>query len=291
MAERPNILLIMSDQHNPHILGCTGDEVVRTPNLDGLASGGVTFLNAYCASPLCVPSRMTFLASRHCSDIGVWTNGCVLPSDVPTFVHALGAAGYETILCGRMHFVGPDQRHGFHRRIIGDVDPSLGHIPRATTGQTKVAVEVAGPGRTAYMAYDDAVTETCCEFLRGRRGKRPFFLVVGYVLPHCPYICPKQLFREYYEEVQVPELPPGYPERLHLAVREWRRRRGVDELTDDQVRTAKAAYYGLVTYMDERIGEVLGTLKEVGLAEDTVVVYTSDHGDMAGEHRIRLDGA
>jgi len=287
MTQKPNILLILSDQHNPHILGCAGDEVIRTPNLDQLAARGTLFTNNYCPSPLCVPSRMAFLTSQNCSDIQVWSNYCILSSDVPTFVHGLGIAGYETILCGRMHFTGTDQRHGFHSRIIGDVDPSLGHIPRGTTGQTKVAVEVAGSGRTAYKAYDDAVTETCCEFIKERAQANeghPFFMVVGYVLPHCPYICPKRLFDEYFDKVDVPQLPPGYPDNLHPAIKAWRQRRGVDELTNNQRRIARAAYYGLVTYMDERIGEIFQTLEESGLAENTIVIYTSDHGDMAGEH-------
>jgi len=188
-----------------------------------------------------------------------------------------------------MHFVGVDQRHGFHSRIIGDVDPSLGHIPRATTGQTKIAVEVAGPGRTAYTAYDDAVTQTCCEFIKdwaSADNKHPLFMVVGYVLPHCPYICPKRLFDEYFDRVDVPQIPLGYLGDLHPAIQAWRQRRGVDELTDNQRRIARAAYYGLVTYMDERIGEILQSIEESGLAENTIVIYTSDHGDMAGEHRM-----
>ena len=121
MAGRPNFLIILSDQHNPHNLGCYGDRIVRTPNLDRLAATGVRFDHTYCASPLCVPSRMTFLTSRHCSDIGVWTNNCYLPSDIPTFAHGLGSAGYETVLGGRMHFLGPDQRHGFEHRLAGAV--------------------------------------------------------------------------------------------------------------------------------------------------------------------------
>lgn len=112
MATQPNILLIMSDQHSPHMLGCAGDEVVRAPTLDRLAERGVRFTNTYCANPLCVPSRMAFLTSHHSSDIRVWTNNCRLQSDIPTFVHHLVNAGYETVLCGRMHFNSPDQRHG-----------------------------------------------------------------------------------------------------------------------------------------------------------------------------------
>ena len=295
MPARPNFLVIISDQHNPHNLGSGGDALVRTPHLDHLAENGVLFDNTYCAAPLCVPSRMSFLTGRHCSDIQVWTNGCTLASDIPTFAHGLGAAGYETILGGRMHFVGPDQRHGFERRLIGDVlspfpggsAPDLGHIPMATTGQTYQAVEVAGPGRTAYQAYDVAVTRACCDFLEEQAHRdtdQPFCLVVGYVLPHCPFICPRDLYEEYFDQVDIPRAPPGYLEGLHPAMRLWRQVRGVDQLSEEEIRRARAAYYGLVTFMDEQIGQLLATLNATSLADETAILYTSDHGEMAGEH-------
>ncbi len=109
MAERPNFLLLMSDQHNPHVLGCYGDAVARTPNLDALAAGGVRFRHTYCQAPLCVPSRMSFLTGQQPHETQVWTNSCMLPSHVTTFAHALGAAGYETLLVGKDAFrrVGP----------------------------------------------------------------------------------------------------------------------------------------------------------------------------------------
>jgi len=295
MADRPNILVILSDQHNRRNMGCAGDDIVRTPHLDGLADRGVMFENTYCASPLCVPSRMTFLTGRHCSDIGVWSNACFLPSDIPTFAHALGIAGYESVLGGRMHFVGPDQRHGFERRIVGDAlspfpggpGPDLGDIPRSTTGQSRQAVEIAGPGRTSYQAYDVAVTDACCEFLeeRDRAGAdRPFCLVTGWVLPHCPFISPKDLYDEYYEKVDVPGVPDDYLDHLHPAIQLWRENRGVNGLSDEAVRKARAAYYGLITFMDIQIGRLLSTLASTSFDENTVVVYISDHGEMAGEH-------
>jgi len=296
---RPNFLIIMADQQSPHVLHHAGDQIVRTPNLDRMAAGGVRFSAAYCGSPLCVPSRMTFLTARHCSDIEVWSNGCVLSSEVPTFPAALAAAGYETVLAGRMHFSGPDQRHGFSRRTIGNVGqprvkgkgkhPLLGSIPRETTGQNKNTIETAGPGRTAYMAYDDAVTESACSFLaewdRQPVGK-PLALVVGYVLPHCPYICPRDLFDYYHGRVSVPMMPPGHSDRMHPAEREDRERRGFNDLTEDKARVARAAYYGLVEYHDRLCGRVLDALRRTKFADNTVVVYTSDHGEMAGEHGL-----
>ncbi len=296
---KPNFLIIMADQQSPHVLGCAGDRVIRTPYLDRLAAGGTRFAANYCGSPLCVPSRMTFLTSQRCSDIAVWTNSCILDSEIPTFPGALAAAGYETVLAGRMHFDGPDQRHGFVRRTIGDVNqqrvigggkiPLLGSIPRQSTGQSRVAVETAGWGRTSYMAYDVAVTESACRFLSDwdrQAGGKPLALVVGYVLPHCPYICPPDLFNYYYPLVNVPKLPGNYFDRLHPAVRADRQRRGFDELASEQMRIARAAYYGLVEYHDRLCGRVLDALRRTSFADNTVVVYVSDHGDMAGEHRF-----
>jgi len=286
MPDRPNFLLIMSDQHHCCIMGCAGDPLVRTPNLDALAAGGVRFSSAYCGAPLCVPSRMTFMTSRHCSDIDVYTNGCYLASDVPTFAHALGAAGYECTLGGRMHFAGPDQRHGFHQRLVGDVAGHLGHIPPVSCAQQRETVEVFGPGRTAYMAYDDAVLEGCRGYLRerGESPDEPFCLVAGFVLPHNPYIAPKTLYDYYHERVTLPHLPDGYLDNVPEPVRSIRRGRGFDEVTPEAARGARAAYYGLVEYFDGIVGRLLESLREAGLADNTIVIYTSDHGDCIGEH-------
>jgi len=289
MSTSPNVLLILSDQHAPSALGCAGHPYVRTPHLDALAARGVRFADTSCGNPLCVPSRMTFLTCRDSSAIGVWTNSCQLSSNQATFVHHLTAAGYETILCGRMHFDGPDQRHGYERRILGDVHPKLEHIPMMTTGQHADGVRPAGPGRTAYMAYDEAVFATARDFLEqwdDDPGDRPFFLTVGGVLPHCPFICPKPLFDEYFPITEAPALQPGYLDTLHPYMRQWRETRAVDSLTELEVRTARAAYYGLVTWLDERIGELLGTLAATRFGRETIVIYASDHGEMAGHHRL-----
>jgi choline-sulfatase len=293
MPDRPNFLLIMSDQHNSHVMGCAGDEVVRTPHLDGLAQRGVLFDSCYCPSPLCVPSRMSFMTSRHPSHNEVWSNQCMLPSDIPTFAHALGAAGYETVLAGRMHFVGPDQAHGFEKRPVGQLSPTyIGARNRAippelfpATGQTRPAVEISGPGRTGYQAYDEAVAEGSAEFLRCRPDSdRPFCLVAGFVLPHCPFICPPEDWEHYLERVTLPEIPDGYFGSLHPAVQLWRKSRGIEDLREDEIRRARAGYYGIVTHFDRQVGKLLSALDEAGLAEDTVVIYTSDHGEMAGEN-------
>ena len=116
-----DVLLYISDQHAYQVQGYAGDPLVRTPNLDRIARDGVTFDRAYTAYPVCVPARMSMLTGTHSSRNGVMTNNCALNSNLATFVHCLDVSGYETVLCGRMHFVGPDQRHGFARRIAGDI--------------------------------------------------------------------------------------------------------------------------------------------------------------------------
>ncbi len=298
MDDRPNVLVIMTDQHSKYHLGCYGDPVVLTPHLDRLAERGIRFDSAYCAAPVCVPSRMSFMTGRRPSANRVWTNSHILSSAIPTWAHALGAAGYETALLGRMHFIGPDQRHGFEKRPIGQylaVHPGA-DIPggprfvktHGTSGQRRHAVECSGYGSTSYQANDDLVTEAACAYLRERgreRGGRPFAAVVGFQLPHCPFFAPRELFEYYYERVDVP-LPTAdeiacEPE----AIKRFKRQRDIEKpLPPERIRIARAAYFGLCEYVDARAGEVLETLEDAGLAENTMVVYCSDHGEMAGEH-------
>ncbi|MDP6108309.1 MAG: sulfatase-like hydrolase/transferase, partial [Candidatus Brocadiia bacterium] len=127
-------------------------------------------------------------------------------------------------------------------------------------------------------------TEGCTEFLRDRSDDRPLCLVAGFVMPHCPFICPPDDWDYYLDRVTLPDVPDGYHESLHPAMRRWREGRRVVDLTDDEIRRARAGYYGLVTHLDRMVGELLDTLNESGLADNTIVIYTSDHGEMAGEH-------
>ena len=293
----PNVLILLSDQHSKHHLGCYGDPLVRTPHIDGLAAGGMRLDAAYCAAPLCVPSRMSFMTCRRPSANEVWQNHNVLSGAIPTWAHGMGAAGYETSLIGRMHFVGSDQRHGFERRPLGEY--SAGHpgvpfrggpvfesIPTSTTGQSRVAVEIAGAGTTTYQAFDETVARAACRYLEERAGGggdgRPFAAVAGFVLPHCPFVAPRELFDYYYDRVDVPPQPPAGAQPQ--AVVNYRRRRGILEpLPEERVRVARAAYLGLCEHLDRQVGRILECLQETGLAPDTLVLYASDHGEMAGE--------
>jgi len=277
-------------------MGCAGDQYVQTPNLDRMADGGVRFAQNYCAGPLCVPSRLTFLTSRYPSDIEVWVNSAALPSHTPTFAHQLTLAGYETTLCGRMHFVDADQNHGFTRRLVGDVSGAMrgaggemfeGVWNTAGCGQSHGALmnDAVGAGTATYEVYDRAVTARACQTLREYAevgGEQPFCMVVGMLLPHNPCVCRKNLFDYYMETLPDPEL--GAPPDEHPAVASLRGTRDTATVTLEEARRARAAYYGLVTVLDENIGAIMNTLDETSLADDTVLIYTSDHGDLNGEH-------
>ena len=298
MSTQPNILLIMSDQHHAGIMGCAGDAAVHTPALDALAAAGTRFTRAYCPFPLCGPSRMAFMTARHPGDIGVWTNETQLGSDVPTFAHGLLAAGYETVLSGRMHFVGQDQRHGFRHRLIGDVPESaylaagwklrqvLGDLTD-TPGMARAGIMKSGPGRTGYHAYDEAVTRATAAWLRDR-GRQPqespFLLTVGYASPHCPFIAPPEDFARAAERISLADLPPAGPPP-HPLIAAQREQFGVDPLPPVEAQwRARVAYYGLCGFLDRQIAQVLEALHGAGLADNTLIVYTSDHGEMLGEH-------
>lgn len=295
---RPNLLIIMSDQHNPAVMGCAGDRWVQTPNLDGLAADGVRFTSAYCASPLCAPSRMSFICGQFPSDIGVCVNSGSLNPYTPTFAHSLALAGYRTVLCGRMHFSGPDQNHGFTERLVGDVsgaaqeggrDRFEDRVPQHTCGQDYRGVVDSGIGRTSYMAYDEDVTAAACRLLEEiDRGQddRPVCIVVGFLLPHCPYICPREWFDRYMDSLPPPANPSFADVVAHPAMARWGEVRGIANITAEDARRARAAYYGLTSYLDQLIGRIRQTLAATRLASNTVTAYCSDHGDMIGEHGI-----
>lgn len=286
--------MLMSDQHSKHHLGCYGDSLVRTPHLDRLASEGMRFDDAYAASPVCVPSRMSFMSCRRPSATRVWNNHHLLHSGIPTWAHSLGAADIDTALIGRMHFNGPDQRHGFGERPLGEYGaihpgaPRVGKlftsIPTSTTGHCREAVEIAGAGTTSYQAMDELVAARTFDWLKTRGRKTPFAAVSGFLLPHCPFIAPRDLFDYYYDKVDVPEQPSA--ESQPAAVVNFRRNRGIlaPPLPQERVRVARAAYFGMCEHLDRQIGKVLDCLDETGLADNTLVIYDSDHGEMAGEH-------
>ena len=297
---KPNLLFIFSDQHAQRIARCYGDLVVETPNLDRLAADGVTFDNAYCPSPLCVPSRMSMLTARHPYAQECWTNDDYLRSDAATWLHSLGAAGYRPLLAGRLHSMGPDQMHGYAERTIGDHSPNWGGVPRHDLGVLDKAndpwresLQRSGIGQSAYQVKDIAAADSACEILRGIASRRrhgaeeckPFCLTVGFLLPHPPYVASREDYERFAGRVPLPV--HGKPtDADHVWEAWWRDNRGIAHVTDDETIRARTAYYALTYRLDALIGRVLDALQDNDLADNTAIVYATDHGDHLGERGL-----
>ena len=297
-AAAPNILIIMTDEHAPMYSGAYGHPLVKTPYMDQLAAEGVTFDNAYCNSPLCLPSRMSFMTGRYINQIRAYDNACPLASDTVTWAHMLRAVGYDVVLSGKQHFCGPDQLHGFRMQLARDLHAELwtkNGVLRGTADWSKgtpaakepwSGVAAAGPGTTLEIEVDNLVEERAVEYLRDpARSEQPWALNASFIAPHFPLVVPERFFDLYPpDQIDMPEIPPGHLENQHPVHRRMRSMFGAIDFPEEQVRRARAGYYGLITYLDEKIGRLLQVLEETGQRDNTVVVHFSDHGEMNGEH-------
>jgi choline-sulfatase len=295
-ARQPNILVIMSDEHNASIMGCAGNKLARTPNLDRLAGRGILFNAHYTTSPLCAPARASFTLGKYISHIGVWNNSSLLPADdAPSLPRILNAAGYESFLCGKMHY-DPEHRYGFTEigRAGTNQERKTGSIGRRRPDDLAPPATLSGrfdefhPGDTSGpLKHDRAVTAGVTGFLAARKKTdKPFFLFAGFLSPHFPIIVPEKYWEPFKGKVPMPEIPPGYLDTLPLNYRHLRVGFQVVDVPDDVVRRGRELYYGYVQWMDEEVGKVLKALDDSGLADDTVVIYTTDHGENMGEHGL-----
>lgn len=312
---QPNILLIMADQLIPTMTGAYGNGVACTPNIDRLAARSTVFDAAYSPCPICAPARMGLMTGRHVSDINCNDNTSILASDEPTMCHYLSAAGYDTVLSGKMHFVGPDQLHGYGRRLTTDVYPSdFTWLNSREKGRTHAAIHdnpiaidyvTKGVGVRQWsmqLDYDEETPFRALEYLRTKRSRpsgtlqkplpprddTPFFLTVSYQHPHEPFHC-LQRHWDLYEgvEIPIPQYPEGMDEQytsFDRMLNTWHGCDQVDLRNPDSLRNLHRAYLASVSYFDEKLGELLTSLEELGLSDDTIVLLASDHGDMLG-HR------
>ena len=299
---QPNILLVMADQLSAFALPCYGHPVVKAPHIMRLAAEGVLFENAYCNSPLCAPSRYSMLAGRLPSRIGAYDNASEFPASALTIAHGLRAQGYRTALCGKMHFVGPDQLHGFEERLTTDIYPvDFGWTPDWDRPEERIdwwyhnmqSVKQAGIAEaTNQQDFDDEVAFQARRFLQDHARSddpRPFFLTVSFTHPHDPYAIRRAYWDRYRDdEIAPPRIGPLPPERMDPHSRRLVRVSAMDEaaITADDVRRARRAYYGAISYVDDAVGELTQTLRRFGLEDDTVVIFTADHGDMLGERGL-----
>jgi choline-sulfatase len=297
----PNILLVMFDQMAALSLPLYGRRQVQTPNLAALARRGTLFENAYCNAPLCSPSRFAMMTGCLPSRIGAYDNASEFPADRPTWVHRLRALGYRTCLSGKMDFTGADQLHGYEERLTTDLSPSdFGWTPdwdRPEAVQpwyhTLQSVAEAGPcDYSLNMEYDEDACFKAGQWLHRHAGSgdpRPFMLTVSFMHPHDPYQAPRRFWDRY---ADMPEDPPadwGRPpaERDVFGQRMYRLYDRGEIATDrNQVLRARRAYYAMLSYADDLLGRLLDTLQALGLTDDTIILATSDHGDMLGERGL-----
>jgi choline-sulfatase len=292
----------MADQLAAGWLPAYGHSVVQAPHLSALAEGATVFESAYTAFPLCAPARAAMLTGRYASRVGVYDNAAEFRAGAPTVVHALRAAGYHTAVSGKMHFVGPDQLHGFEERLTTDIYPAdvdwtpdwsrplSDPLPWYHTMESVLA-----PGICPAAMQTDYDAEVAFQAVRKlydiarHRAEQPFFLFVSFTNPHDPWEIPRRFWDLYRRDDIEPPAVPSLP--LDEADPHSRRLRAmcrVDEaqLTTEQILRARHGYYAAISYLDERIGEVLGALRDAGLEDRTTVLFCADHGEMLGERGL-----
>jgi choline-sulfatase len=303
MAEKPNVLFIMADQLSALALGCYGNPTTRTPHLDALAERGVTFVNHYNNCPLCVPSRASMYSGLLAATLGCYDNGTLFPADIPTFLHHLRLADYEVLSSGKQHFVGPDQLHGYERRLTTDIYPSGFAWTKDWSAPVRPALGMVGHLKeagpvpwTRQLSYDEEVHFRALEQIRhwgmgARQGAsaRPFFLCVSYTHPHDPPLITPRWW-DLYEgvEIDMPRPNPRPGEALPAADQWLMTYLGLDqiELSEEDVQRSRRGYYAMTSYFDDRVGGLLAEMQSQGLLENTIVIVTADHGDMVGEHGL-----
>lgn len=299
--QRPNILFIMADQMAAPLLPFyDAQSPIRLPNLSRLASEGVVFDSAYCNSPLCAPSRFTLVSGQLPTKIGAWDNAADFAADIPTYAHYLRRLGYRTALSGKMHFCGPDQLHGYEERLTSDIYPAdYGWAVnwdepevRPSWYHNMSSVLQAGPCvRTNQLDFDEEVVFKARQYLYDHvreHPEQPFCLTVSMTHPHDPYTIEREywdLYRD--EDIPLPSVQIAqneqdpHSQRLLKVIDLWGQ-----EMPEEKVRAARRAYFGACSYVDAQIGALLRTLEDCGLSEDTLIVFSGDHGDMLGERGL-----
>lgn len=297
---KPNILIFMVDQLNGTLFPDGPAEWLHAPNLKKLAARSTRFQNAYTASPLCAPGRAAFMSGQLPSDTGVYDNAAEFTSSIPTYAHHLRRAGYQTCLTGKMHFVGPDQMHGFEERLTTDIYPAdFGWTPDYRKPGERIdwwyhnmgSVTGSGVGEISnQMEYDDEVaynaTRKVYDYARGK-DVRPWCMTVSFTHPHDPYVARKKYW-DLYEDCEhlLPTVPAmeyedhdAHSQRIFDA-NDWRS----FDISEDDIKRSRRAYFANISYLDDKIGEVMEALDSTD--QEAIILFVSDHGDMLGERGL-----
>ena len=288
MCSKPNILFILSDQHNAQVLGHAGNDIIQTPNLDRLAREGVSFDQAYCQNPLCVPSRVSLLTGQFSRSTGIYTNTDILEPNSCTIPRVLPENGYRTCLIGKAHFNG-EQFHGYQERPYGDLYGQA-HQPdprrTADSGESGLGELVGNAGLTGIplpLTQTEICVSEASKWLQTHvdlHPTQPFLLSVNFDKPHFPVRCPSKYFTRYMGRLHAPRIPDSYYSNAVPFVQMALDRFGFSDQDGDRYLDA---YYGCVEWVDDAIGRLLDVLEYLDLADNTIVIYASDHGDLCGE--------
>ncbi|MGK7864937.1 sulfatase-like hydrolase/transferase [Falsiroseomonas sp. E2-1-a4] len=294
-----NVLFIMSDEHSKRVAGCYGNTLVRTPNIDRLAEQGTVFDAAYTPCPICVPARAAFATGQYVHDTGNWDNAFPYTGEPEGWGHRLLAEGHRCDSIGKLHYQSTQNLNGFGQEIVplhvlngrGDLQGMLRRPPPRRPSTAQLAGD-AGEGESSYTGYDRTIRDAAVQWLRETAAQppdKPWCLFVSFVCPHFPLIAPPEFFRMYDPaQFTLPQLRGAGEFPDHPVVRKLREVQNYEDHFRDEahVRTAMAAYYGMVSFLDDNIGQVLDALATTGLDRDTLVVYTSDHGDNLGARTL-----
>lgn len=290
-----NLVILMSDEHNPKIMGCAGHAIVETPNLDRLAAQGTMFTSAYTTSPVCVPARAAFATGKYVHQIGYWDNADAYDGAVPSWHHRLRDRGHAVVAIGKLHFRGHEgDDYGFSdmqipMQILEGKGDLMGLVRRdlPERGLAWKIAKLAGPGETQYTAYDRDICTRAQIWLRDEAPKhtdKPWVLFVSFVCPHFPLVAPAEFYYRYsLDRMPLPKQYAASERPQHPYLSDYAGSFCYDRYFDaEKVKKALAAYYALCSFVDDNVGKVLRTLDATGLSASTRVLYTSDHGDNLG---------
>jgi choline-sulfatase len=300
--QKPNILLVMADQVVFSALSMYANRVTKTPHLDTMAREGVVFENFYSTSPLCAPARATVMNGLLSSRTGVYDNAAEFPSAIPTWAHYLRLQGYHTCLSGKMHFVGPDQLHGLEERLTTDIYPAdFGWTPDWRLKQERIdwwyhnMTSVLQPGiaeMSNQLEFDDDVAfqavRKIYDYARYTPDK-PFAMLVSFTHPHDPYAARKQFWDLYRDdEIDLPRVAKMHRDQLDPHSRRLYDVSAMDDytVTEADIRAARHGYYANISYIDSLVGQLFAALGQTRQLDNTVIMFTSDHGDFLGERGL-----
>ena len=292
-----NVLFLFSDEHRRDALGCDGHPLVQTPNLDRLAQQGTRFLNAYTTSPICVPARASMASGEYVHKTRCWSNAQAYQGEPLSWGHRLQSQGHRVDSIGKLHYRGSEYDNGFDQEILPMyIRDGVGWTKGLLRDHEDVldcssyAKEI-GPGDDQYTQYDLGVTRNACDWLQNKENQspdKPWALFVSWLRPHYPLTCPEEFYDLYpLEKMDQARFLSVYELPSHPVLQAVRKNFDYEKhFTPETKQIARASYYGLCSFLDYQVGQVLTALEASGQADNTLIIYTSDHGDHNGDRGL-----